>query len=422
MALPTQAQLAAIDAASGGTASVPLTAEQQQIVTLGQSQSTSSQTVPGPVPYNAPVFTQDQLNQNLSASQPAVGTPGSDQAGPPEPTAPSNTESPAALATDDNFGLSNTTSGTTVLLNAGTNPGSLITPQPNILDRYASYTYNLGWYLLSPTQFAEITNTEKLDVSQWSLLVQSGGAAIQQTGVSQQNTIAGQITSATNGRNKYFTLDYYMDDLEISTTLGGGGPATLTEISFKVTEPNGITLLPNLTNAVRDLYQETTAANNLAFYVMVVKFYGWDINGLLITDPAKNTGTVGATPGISNAVVTRYYPFQITEFNFKMANKAIEYQIKGTPQHFQYASSSGTASVPYNIELTGETVSDVLAGNGVFAVPDATDGRESSSTPSAAVQTAPSIKSQVSPTALMATGADTNVTTEQGVAFNLLSG
>ena len=377
-------------------------ADNPKVGTTEQTQATPTQsfapnqTIGGPIP----VFTQNQVNQDLTAArQPGASAP-----------------------TDDNFGLSNTTSGTTVLLNAGSNPGSLIQPQPNILDQYASYTYNLGWYLLSPTQFAEITNTVKLDVSKWSLLVQSGGAAAQQAGLSQQGNTINQQASAVSGRNKYFTLDYYMDDLEITTTLGGGGPATLTEISFKVTEPNGITLLPNLTNAVRDLYQETTAANNLAFYVMVVKFYGWDINGNLITDPTKNTGTPGATPGITNAVITRYYPFQITEFNFKMANRAIEYQIKGVPQHFQYASSSGTASIPYNIELTGETVSDVLSGSGKFDIPDANSGRESTNKPSAAIETGPSIKSQVSPTALMATGADTNVTTEQGMAFNLLSG
>ena len=246
--------------------------------------------------------------------------------------------------------------------------------------------------ILSPTQFAEITNATKLDVTKWSLLVQSGGAAVQQAGVSQQGTPTDQLTSsAISGRNKYFSLDYYIDDLEISTTLGGGGPATLTELSFKVTEPNGLTLLPNLTNAVRDLYQETNAANNLAFYVIVVKFYGWDINGNLITDPNSNKGVAGATPGISNSVITRYYPFQITEFNFKMASKAIEYQIKGVPQHFQYASSSGTGSIPYNIELTGETVKDILSGTGINVTNGVSieGGREDTITDAPSVVTSP---------------------------------
>jgi hypothetical protein len=347
-------------------------AENPKVGTTEQTQSTPAQLFAGETQTisSPPVFKQDQLNQDLTAST----NPG------------------AAAPNDDNFGLANTTSGTAAQLNVGTNPGGLMKPQLNILDQYASYTYNLGWYLLSPTQFAEITNATKLDVTKWSLLVQSGGAAVQQAGVSQQGTPTDQLTSsAISGRNKYFSLDYYIDDLEISTTLGGGGPATLTELSFKVTEPNGLTLLPNLTNAVRDLYQETNAANNLAFYVIVVKFYGWDINGNLITDPNSNKGVAGATPGISNSVITRYYPFQITEFNFKMASKAIEYQIKGVPQHFQYASSSGTGSIPYNIELTGETVKDILSGTGINVTNGVSieGGREDTITDAPSVVTSP---------------------------------
>jgi hypothetical protein len=365
-------------------------------ITTNQSQSTSQQTPEGPTLYKPLVITTDDNGNPLPSTDTLASTPLSitqdEEGNPLPPTAPSNTEPAAAAPTDDNFGLANTTSGTAAQLNVGTNPGGLMKPQLNILDQYASYTYNLGWYLLSPTQFAEITNATKLDVTKWSLLVQSGGAAVQQAGVSQQGTPTDQLTSsAISGRNKYFSLDYYIDDLEISTTLGGGGPATLTELSFKVTEPNGLTLLPNLTNAVRDLYQETNAANNLAFYVIVVKFYGWDINGNLITDPNSNKGVAGATPGISNSVITRYYPFQITEFNFKMASKAIEYQIKGVPQHFQYASSSGTGSIPYNIELTGETVKDILSGTGINVTNGVSieGGREDTITDAPSVVTSP---------------------------------
>jgi hypothetical protein len=293
--------------------------------------------------------------------------------------------------TDDNFGLSNTTSGAAALLNAGTKPGGLITPKPNVLDQYASYTYSLSWYLLTPVQFKNITNSKKINVSQWSLLIQSGGASIQQAGISTQNNLTGQTASAVAGRNKYFSLDYYIDDFEITHTLGGGGPATLVQLSFKVTEPNGITLLPNLTNAVRDLYQESEAASNSAFYVMAVNFYGWDINGYLITDPTSTKGVAGATPGISNVVVTRYYPFRVNSLHFKMANKAIEYQITGGPQAFEYAQTSGLGSIPYNIEVTGETVGDILAGTGrnVTDTNNTTDGRESTSTDSPAQISSP---------------------------------
>jgi len=398
MALPTQAQLAAIDAASGGTASVPLTAEQQQIVTLGQSQSTSSQTVPGPVPYNAPVFTQDQLNQNLSASQPAVGTPGSDQAGPPEPTAPSTPG--AGAATDDNSNGANTTSGTNSILNTATAPGSLITPQPNILDQFASYTYNIGWYLLTPDQARAVSEPIKIDVTQWSLLVQSGGAGLEQTGIFQAGTAAASLnplvetvanrlglsTLSTTGRNKYFTYDYYLDDLEIQIPFVKEAGATV--LSFTVQEPYGLTLLPNLMNAVNDLYKQDAASASNAQYCLVVKFYGWDAKGNLISSPKQNEGIPGITPSVSNAVVTRYYPFQIIKLDFKQASKGVSYHIEGSCQNFVYAKSSATGSIPFNFELTGTTVGEVLTGSGKgvgsAAKASATDGREGKSTSSPA--------------------------------------
>ena len=338
-------------------------ADNPRVGTTEQTQATpaeifqgETQTLGGPIPIPTP----NQVDQNLTvAKQPGIAAP-----------------------TDDNFGLLNTVPGVNSALNVGTNPSGLITPRPNILDQYASYTYSLSWYMLKPEQFKNITNAKKIDVSQWSLLAQSGGAPIQQQGVSTATNFNNVPSSAVAGRNKYFSLDYYLDDFEITHTLGGGGPATLVQLSFKVTEPNGITLLPNLTNACRDFYQESDAASNSAFYVMAVNFYGWDINGLLITDPTLKKGVAGATPGITNAITTRYFPFKIIELHFKMANKAVEYQIKGGPQSFEYAQTSGLGSIPYNIEVTGETVGDVLAGTGRGVINNTTisDGREASST------------------------------------------
>lgn len=377
------------------------------VVTTQQSQSVSYQTAPGPKPYipasaGAQKFDDGSSIQTFDDGSTIV----TDSAGKTSATnaiATAASKPGIAAAKDDNFGGLNTASGTSVILNASTQPGSLISPQTNVLDQFASYTYNIGWYLLTPTQFSSITNSTKLDVNQWSLLAQSGGAGAEQTAVSQ----TGISVLVTTGRNKYFVNDYYIDDLEITSTLGGGGPATLTEISFKVYEPNGLTLLPNLTSAVRDLYQQLAAANNLAFYCLVIKFYGWDVEGNLISSPIQNKGMPGITPSISNAAVTRYYPFQIKEFNFKVASRGVEYHIIGGPQHFQYASSSGTASVPYNIELTGQTVGQVLSGSGSTVGTPVSDGRE------ATVQAAPATKQQ----AAIAAGTDPNAITDQGMAF-----
>lgn len=266
-------------------------------------------------------------------------------------------------ANDDNSNGINTISGTSAAINASTQPAGLITPRSNLLDNYASYTYNIGWYLLTPAQAAIVYTNSKLDISQWSLLVQSGGASQEKSDSSQ-----GTSTIPTPNRNNYFNLDYYLDDLEIETQLAGKAPGTNTSITFKVFEPNGLTLLPNLNNAVRTFYQDTDAAPNSAHYCLVIKFYGWDINGNLITDPAKNNGTPGAAPNNTNSIITRYYPFVMTFFHYKLSNKLVEYEITGTPAPFQYATSTATGSLPYNIEISGQTVKQILSGNGTINI------------------------------------------------------
>ena len=81
-----------------------------------------------------------------------------------------------------------------------------IIPQPNVLDQYASYTYAISWWILTPDQYNKLSSGEQLapafGTGNWSLLMQSGGAPIA-------------------GRNPAFPLDYYIDDVEIETFLNG---------------------------------------------------------------------------------------------------------------------------------------------------------------------------------------------------------
>ena len=274
---------------------------------------------------------------------------------------------PEQSPTDDNTPRSRVTIDQQI--NESNKTSGAITPRPNILDQFASYTYNIAWYCLTVDQYKNMKSTSKVDVSQWSLLVQSGGAAQQQQGTTQQGVNFGQNTPIngpvtvlkTPNRNKYFTLDYYLDDLEIKSQVTGSNASQFSEITFKVSEPNGITLIPNLNYAIRELTDATPLA---AQFCIVIKFYGWDINGNLITDPTSSRGVPGATPSAANAAVVRYYPFQITKFDFKLASKQVEYSIEGVAAPFKYATSTAFGSVPYNIELTGETVKQVLVGNG----------------------------------------------------------
>ena len=277
------------------------------------------------------------------------------------------------------------------------NTNQRIPTQPNVLDQFASYTYQLSWYLMTDSQYNDLIKSGNRNVGGWSLLMQSGGAPVQTTGA----------TAANNSlpiRNQFFPLDYYMDDLEIHTLIPQGGTQmahTATSIKFKVTEPNGVTLISNLYSAVSALYGydntgDYDPAQNLlyrpgqapisiqppnylqAMYCLVIRFYGYDAQGNL-------QAPIMGTNGSQQAIVQKIYPFQLVNITFTMApgsnSRGIEYHVECVPRG-QLAFAQARGTVPYNFQLSGTTVKDLLIGKPAQAglVPKQ-DGRVTTTTP-----------------------------------------
>jgi hypothetical protein len=301
------------------------------IVTTGQSQSTPANNANDDSPTQAPT----SGGTGAGTSSNAFESKGSD-----------NNPGPNTAATQQVLAVFSTS-----------NANQLIPTQPNQLDQYASYTYGISWYLLSPAQFTAMVTAQRANLTGWQLLMQSGGAAAQ-------------------GRSPAFPVDYYMDDLEISSKIWGGGKNAANnavDIRFRVTEPNGITLIQSLFNAVKSVYgaTPTTSGTNdtpnylTAQYCLVIQFYGYDANGNLVA-PAKgtyNANSSSASGGYGQTdVITKYYPFTLTDIKFTVANKAIEYSIFGKPIPMKYNSSTDRGTIPHDFVMTGQTVSQLLNG------------------------------------------------------------
>jgi hypothetical protein len=236
-----------------------------------------------------------------------------------------------------------------------------IKSQDNVLDQFASYTYSLSWYLLDHATYNTLLTSDIKQLNNWNLLAQSGGAALQTKNQSYVET-----TSA--GRNPFFTLDYYLDNFEfdaaISGTPGSRGAAKLSSLSFTVTEPNGISLQSNLVRAVNALYwskglapQGTTVNINEAHYCMVIRFYGYDSQGNLVIPIDSRQGLTDR-----QAAIEKFIPFNITAIDFKVANKLVEYSIRGAPIEQLTAFSTDRGSIPQNFQFQGKTTQDILAG------------------------------------------------------------
>lgn len=264
-----------------------------------------------------------------------------------------------------------------------------ITPRPNVLDQYASYTYAISWWLLTPEQYNNLgsgrTRAPVPNTANWSLLIQSGGIP-------------------TASRNPAFPDDFYFDDLEIETVLPGKGTGlsnTATSIRFKVVEPNGVTLVERLFQAVVRAYSNPVPAAGVASgfaapgdedaqqtpfrqqipnygaaqYCLTIEFYGYDSQGNLV---APATGSSGTGP---QAVIKKYYPFLLKNITFRTIDNQVEYLVEAIPVPYDTGTGQARGTIPFPFALAGTTVSQLLQGGPLPVSAATNNGERSSPTP-----------------------------------------
>jgi hypothetical protein len=291
------------------------------------------------------------------------------------------TQSGVGAATDDNTAPNNTVTQSVVNASAG----QRINPEPNVLDQYASYTYAITWYMLTPAQYNSLSQTGQKNTSTWSLLMQDGGA---------------QIAPGNNagGRNSYFTVDYYMDNLEIESVILGkesGGPNNTVSMHFTVTEPNGYTLIDNLHRSAIDLFKQNKLPPLSSWqqiqYCLVIQFYGYDSDGNLVA-PARGSITNNNSGLFGGSVIQKYFPFVIKNLTTRIVNKQVEYKVECAPIPYNTGLSSARGTIPFPYEFSGKTIGEVLngkPGSGTAARNQTVDGRTSTSDIPQALNRAP---------------------------------
>jgi hypothetical protein len=250
-----------------------------------------------------------------------------------------------------------------------------ITPQPNVLDRFSSYTYSASVYLMSNVQHQQFVRKSKKNLNGYFLLFQSGGAPTNKGGF--QGAVAGTASNTENlndvemqdfGRNPAFPQDFYIDSITIENALPGKltqSPHFVTDLKFTVVEPGNITLLDRLYQAVQDVAQvdgDNQPINyTAAAYLMVIRWYGYDINGNPVAVGAADPNTGLTDP---NAVVEKFIPFIITNINWQVSSRLVTYDFECAPISQWVAGSTRRGTIPFDAELSAKTVSELL-GNDV---------------------------------------------------------
>jgi hypothetical protein len=327
-------------------------------LTTDQSQATSPE---NDIAVATSRFNQNEINRSRETQD--------DDAPAPAPTsggvgAGTSSNSYNARGNDDTPPPSRSANQQAINQNFG---NQVITPRPNELDQYASYTYAISWWLLTPSQYNTLASgrAPAPGTGNWSLLIQSGGAPIA-------------------GRNQFFPDDYYLDDLEIETFLMGKGTNMSTngiEIRFKVVEPNGLTLIQRLFDAVRAAYQQANVSTGqipnyaAAQYCLTIEFYGYDSQGNLVA-PARAQGTAGAGP-----VIKKYYPFLLRNITFRTVANQIEYNVIANAIPYETGTAQARGTIPFSFALAGTTVGQLLQGGPLASTNAREDGRQTQPQP-----------------------------------------
>jgi hypothetical protein len=311
--------------------------------------------------------TRPLSSTQATGSTPGAGTLVPDPAGTAAtPAAPPTTAPGVGAPADD--GAPNTQNAVQREINTLFGNDRIV-PQPNVLDQYASYTYSISIYAMTLESLNAMLQTRTVTLDGKFLLIQSAGAPVL-------------------GRNEFFSEDYYIESLELKSAIIGRGSRTshnVNEYVLTVIEPNGLSLIENLdrvnialngTNGRSAEARSNWAAPN---YLMVLRFYGYNDRGELVqvANPNPN-GTTDTT-----AVVEKFYPIKIDNVEFNIETKLVEYRITGAAMHYTTAASTNRGTVPFNMELNGQTVEQILAGSGQATVDQGREGRDRGLTPAA---------------------------------------
>jgi len=224
----------------------------------------------------------------------------------------------------------------------------------NPLSRLSSYTYHLSLYMITPEAYSLFVMNGETNPQDFIIVAESAG-----------------INNASVN-NRAFDRDVYIDDLTFKTltnTKGtGAGTVDSIQFEFKIYEPYSFGFLSGLKQAAlrniakSKLTNKDEAAHHMQqYYILGIKFYGYDKDGNPVTNEQFNELGTG-DKSEPNALFPRYFPIYLTGMQFKLDGKVTTYTIKAVPISLQVGFGATRGLLGNGGELKGETVGEMLVG------------------------------------------------------------
>jgi hypothetical protein len=340
-----------------------------------------------PVSFDSSLVGQsdDDSGANMAAAgnEPATATGAAGSPG--SPAINQNGASPT-----NNSSISETTASTPPSTAAGepvsneTRPTDISLPGKrlnNPLSEFASYTYQISLYMITPDAYDLFVQSGRQNINIFNT---AAGAGPPSGGGGQSNTTqtdgprgggafliaqSGGINNTNEKRAAGFNYDYYIDNLsfDIETSGKAGGTATnISHISFTITEPYGFSFISNLRRASDAINQYS---QNLAnpprnpskqFFILGIRFYGYDQSGALVTPDYKFNGTPLDSTSTDNSLFEHFYDISVSNIQFKIDGKITTYHIEAVQIAPKTAFGVKYGLLKSGKSVTGGTVDEVL--------------------------------------------------------------
>jgi hypothetical protein len=259
-------------------------------------------------------------------------------------------------------------------------PGKQQTPEANpktpITDRmrnplgdFSSYTYQITLYMISPAAYNAFVETGRTNINAiGSTQTLANRASNSNDGV----FIVAQSGGINRQQNRapYLDLDYYIDDLKITSNISGASTRSatnVTEMSFKIVEPYGFSFLTQLKLASDTLVSTSSGiagynslTNSLKqFFIVGIRFLGYDAQGNIIDPSLKYTGT-DMSKNMSGALMERFYDIAINKLQFKLDGRATVYNIGASVLSSLVGFGIKFGRIDKNAEIEAENVEQAL--------------------------------------------------------------
>jgi hypothetical protein len=185
---------------------------------------------------------------------------------------------------------------------------------------------------------------------------------------------SGGINNTTSKRAPGFNLDYYIDNLSLKTLTGPkqtGSETNTTSVRFQIIEPYGFSFITKLKLASDEIQSYSKSLGNSEyviqnpskqFFVLGIKFLGYDENGNLITGNKVYDGNqLDSTAQDSSAIFDRYYDIFITGIKFKIDGSATTYNIEANSVPPRAAFGVKIGMLKTNTTITAANVSTAIS-------------------------------------------------------------